>query len=88
MSAFERVLQGVKQVLLVAEDVKRLSESVKSLGIEVRDIDRRLARLEGVVAVAAAQTGRPPRKRLTKKEGSSVLAVVTPRCCGIPTRVL
>ena len=68
MAAFERVLQGVKQVLLVAEDVKRLSESVKSLGIEVRDIDRRLARLEGVIAVTAAKTGRPPRKRLTKKE--------------------
>jgi hypothetical protein len=69
MSAFERVLQAVKQVLLVAEDVKRLSESVRTLGIEVREIDRRLARLEGVVAVAAAQSGSTPRKRLTKREG-------------------
>ncbi len=67
MSAFERVLQGVKQVLLVAEDVKRLSETVRTLGIEVRNVNRRLARLEGVVAVAAAQTGHTPRKRLTKR---------------------
>jgi hypothetical protein len=68
MAAFERVLQGVKQVLLVAEDVKRLSETVRTLGIEVRDIDRRLARLEGAIAFAAAQTGPTPRKRLTKRE--------------------
>jgi hypothetical protein len=68
MSAFERVVQGVKQVLLVAEDVKRLSETVRTLGIEVRDIDRRLARLEGVVAATAAQTGPAQRKRLTKRE--------------------
>jgi hypothetical protein len=68
MSAFERVLQGVKQVLLVAEDVKQLSQTVRTLGIEVRDIDRRLARLEGVVAATAARTGPVPRKRLTKRK--------------------
>jgi hypothetical protein len=68
MPAFERVLQGVKQVLLVAEDVKRLSETVRTLGIEVREMDRRLARLEGMVAVAAAQTRSTSSKRLTKRE--------------------
>jgi nickel-dependent lactate racemase len=72
MSAFERVLQGVKQVLLVAEDVKRLAESVKVLGIEVREIDRRLARLEGVVAVTATTSPRTARRRLMKKDGERV----------------
>ena len=37
MIAFDRVLDGVKQVLLVAEEIKRLSESVNTLGVELRD---------------------------------------------------
>jgi hypothetical protein len=31
MAAFERVLEGMKQVLLATEDIKRLSEGVKAL---------------------------------------------------------
>jgi hypothetical protein len=68
VAAFERVLEGIKQVLLATEDIKRLSENVRALGLEVRDIDRRLARLEGLVvgqAQAAAVSG---RKRITKKD--------------------
>jgi hypothetical protein len=66
VAAFERVLEGVKQVLLVAEDIKRLSDNVKALGIEVRDLDRRLARLEGMVDAARAQAA--SRRRLGKAE--------------------
>lgn len=68
MAAFERVLEGIKQVLLAAEDIKRLSESVKALGAEVRDIDRRVARLEGVVVGQAQAAAGPGRKRITKND--------------------
>jgi hypothetical protein len=66
MAAFERVLEGIKQVLLATEEIKRLSENVKALGVEVRDIDRRVARLEGVV-VGQSQAN-ASRKRLPKKD--------------------
>lgn len=65
MSAFDRVLEGIKQVLLVSEDIKRLSEGVKELSGEVRDLDRRVARIEGMVEVAKAQSA-GSRKRLPK----------------------
>jgi len=67
MAAFERVLEGIKQVLLATEDIKRLSENVKALGAEVRDIDRRVARLEGVVVGRAQAAADPGRRRIAKK---------------------
>jgi hypothetical protein len=66
VSAFDRVLEGIKQVLLVSEGIKRLSEGVKELAAEVREIDRRVARIEGMVEVAKAQSG--SRRRLPKSE--------------------
>ena len=69
MAAFERVLEGIKQVLLATEDIKRLSESVKTLGMEVREIDRRVARLEGVVVGQVQASAVPRRKHITKKGG-------------------
>jgi hypothetical protein len=68
MAAFERVLEGIKQVLLVTEEIKRLSENVKALGTEVRDIDRRVARLEGVVVGQSQANVIASRKRLPKKD--------------------
>lgn len=67
MAAFERVLEGVKQVLVATEDLKRLSENVKALGVEVRDIDRRVARLEGLLA-GQARAAFSRHKRITKAE--------------------
>ncbi len=68
MAAFERVLEGIKQVLLATEEIRRLSENVKALGAEVREIDRRVARLEGVVVGQAQATATSTRKRITKKD--------------------
>ncbi len=68
MAAFERVLEGIKQVLLATEEIKRLSENVKALCAEVREIDRRVARLEGVVVGQAQATAAVTRKRITKKD--------------------
>ncbi len=68
MPGFDRVLEGIKAVLLATEEIKRLSANVQTLSGEVRDIDRRVARLEGVV-VGQAQASAAPRKRLPKKIG-------------------
>jgi hypothetical protein len=68
MAALDRVLDGIKQVLMVTEEIKRLSESVKMLGLEVRDIDRRVARLEGVVVGQARAVA---RKRLPRGTGDA-----------------
>jgi hypothetical protein len=52
---------------MVADEIKRLSESVKTLGVELRDVDRRVARLEGILVGQAQATGMT-RKRI---EGGS-----------------
>lgn len=65
MPGFDRVLEGIKAVLLATEEIKRLSANVQTLSGEVRDIDRRVSRLEGVV-VGQAQASAAPRKRLPK----------------------
>lgn len=66
MSGFDRVLEGIKAVLLATEEIKRLSANVQALSGEVRDIDRRVSRLEGVV-VGQARASAAPRKRLPRK---------------------
>ena len=66
MAGFDRVLDGIKAVLLVTEEIKRLSANVSTLSNELREIDRRLSRLEGVV-VGQAQGAAAPRKRLPKR---------------------
>ena len=74
MGAFGDVLAGIKQVILLQENVDRLQRDVESLARDVgriRDyageIDRRVARIEGVMegyGRAAATTRQP---RLPKK---------------------
>jgi hypothetical protein len=66
MSGFDRILEGIKAVLLATEEIKRLSAGVQALSGEVRDIDRRVSRLEGIV-VGQAQAASTLRRRLPKK---------------------
>lgn len=67
MSGAKRVLDGIKAVLLATEEIKRLSASIQLLSGEVREIDRQLSRLEGVI-VGQAQGATAARKRLPKKD--------------------
>lgn len=64
MAAFDRILDGIKEVLRVTDEIKRLSEGVKMLAIEVRDIDRRLVRIETMAEIAKAQASSRPRRKL------------------------
>lgn len=52
MSAFERVLTGIKDLLVMREDVARLAEGTKELGRDIRDHERRLIRIETLIEVA------------------------------------
>ena len=64
MAGLDRIIDGVKEVLRMTDEVKRLSEGLKSLAIEVREIDKRLVRIETMAESAKSQTGRQS-KRLT-----------------------
>ena len=66
MSAFERVLDGIREVLRPTDEIKRLSEGLKALAVEVRDIDRRLVRIETMAEIAKTRAGRTGQKRLPK----------------------
>ena len=64
MSGLDRIIAGVKEVLRMTDEVKRLSDGLKALAAEVREIDKRLVRIETLAEIAKAQGGRPT-KRLT-----------------------
>ena len=46
MAAFDQIVEGVKEVLRMSGEIKRLADAVRELGTEVRDMDRRLVRIE------------------------------------------
>lgn len=56
MSWFDRVLDAVQSAAIIGERVEKLGNSVGEMAIEMRNLDRRLSRLEGAYAV----TGQPP----------------------------
>ena len=69
MSAFKEVVDSIREVMRMNDDIKRTADSLKGLAIEVREHDRRLIRLETMVEIAAARAGSSPPKRITKKLG-------------------
>ncbi len=62
MSVFDRVLTGIKDVILIREEVNQLSEVVKVMIVDLREHDRRLIRLETLAEVE----GQTVRRRLPK----------------------
>jgi hypothetical protein len=52
MSAFDRILSGIKDVLVMREDIARLVEGIKDLSADIRDHEHRLIRLETMVEMA------------------------------------
>jgi hypothetical protein len=75
MSAIADILAGIKQVILLREDVTRLQRDLEFLSQDVRrirdyagEIDKRVARIEGVMeGVARASAQPPPTRRIPKK---------------------
>jgi hypothetical protein len=62
MAGRDRIIDGVKEVLRMTDEVKRLSEGLKSLAIEVREIDKRLVRIETMAEIAKLHTGRQSKR--------------------------
>ncbi len=62
MAGLDRIIDGVREVLRMTDEVKRLSGGLKSLAIEVRDLDKRLVRIETMAEIAKSQSGRQSRR--------------------------
>lgn len=62
-SWFDRVLEAVQTAAVIGERVERLGDSVADMASEMRDLDRRVARLEGAVA-AGGGGGKPGKPKL------------------------
>jgi hypothetical protein len=60
VSWFDKIVDAIHAAAVIGERVERLSRSVAELAVEMRDLDRRLARLEG----AAAARTTPPQGSL------------------------
>lgn len=55
MSWFDKVLDAVQTAAVIGERVERLGQSVAAIAVELRDLDRRVARLEGAIALQDSQ---------------------------------
>jgi hypothetical protein len=75
MGAVGDILAGIKQVILLQENIARLQRDVEGLAQDVRrirdyagNIDKRVARIEGVMEGygRAAAASRPRQRRLPK----------------------
>ncbi|MFQ5776079.1 MAG: hypothetical protein ACE5GS_16280 [Kiloniellaceae bacterium] len=54
MSWFDKVLDAVQTAAVIGERVERLGNAVGDLAKELREMDRRLSRLEGAYAVSGS----------------------------------
>ncbi len=65
MSVLSEAIEAVRQAITLADDVKRLGETLKDAAHELRDHDRRITRLEAkweAVVELSAGRGRSPRR--------------------------
>jgi hypothetical protein len=60
MSWFDKVLDAVQTAAVTGERVERLGQAVGDLAFELRDLDRRVARLEGAFAARGPRTSSEP----------------------------
>jgi hypothetical protein len=51
VSWFEKILDAVQTAAVIGERVERLGNAVGDVAVEMRDMDRRIARVEGALAV-------------------------------------
>ena len=62
MSWFDKVLDAVQAAAVIGERVEKLGHSVGEMAAEMREMDRRLSRLEGAYAATGQPTTLPPPK--------------------------
>jgi hypothetical protein len=59
MSWFGKVLDAVQTAAVIGERVERLGKAVGDLAVDLRELDRRVARLEGALAASGAPRRSP-----------------------------
>lgn len=72
MSVVKDALEALREAAKLVDEVKRASAQISDLAGEVRDIDRRVARLEGKWEAAMELSGRSntrPSRKLSGPEG-------------------
>ena len=66
MSAIKDAIDAIREAVKLVDEVKRTTSRIADLATEVRDIDRRVARLEGKWE-AAMEMGRASAARSTPR---------------------
>jgi hypothetical protein len=61
MSARSDLYEQVKRVIAAANRMQAISDAVTQMTIDIRDMDRRFARLEGAFYAHTQATGSPPQ---------------------------
>lgn len=62
MSWFDRVFEAMQSAAVIGERVERMSDDVAAMSVELRELDRRVAQLEGAFAVLMAEpSAKPPQ---------------------------
>ena len=59
MSWLDKIVDAVQTAAVIGERVERLGTSVSELAIELRGLDRRVSRLEGVIAHSSTKPSTP-----------------------------
>lgn len=60
MGAVKDALEAVREVILLNAEVKRLAETAKNHSIDLRDLDRRLVRIEAMIEISGR--GKPSKQ--------------------------
>ena len=55
MSVVDRILTGLRDLIVMREELARTGETVRSLAGDVRDHERRLIRIETLIEVAQSR---------------------------------
>jgi hypothetical protein len=58
MSTLSEMIAATKKILLVTDDIDRLTEDIKSLSIQVTDHEHRLIRIETIIEMAPRRSNR------------------------------
>ncbi len=59
MSVVDRILSGLRDLIVMREELARTSESVRGLAADVRDHERRLIRIETMIEMSRGSSSPP-----------------------------
>jgi hypothetical protein len=59
LSVVDRILSGLRDLIVMREELARTSEGVRSLAADVRDHERRLIRIETMIEMSRGSGGPP-----------------------------